>query len=192
MNIIISGMTCSGKTTLSNMIKEEFADTSILREDDYMKDLKDIPHKRHYYLMDLPNAYHLNEFVEDAKKLLNGDMISYPNYDVRNNRRINKNSVIEKGRINVFEGLHTIEALKHLPGTIKIFMDIPPNICLQRRIERDTSLYGMRKDDIEKYFNEIIMSIYKTHIENQKDDADIVVKEEGEVKCLLKKLRTYY
>ena len=100
MNIIISGMTCSGKTTLSNMIKEEFDDTCIFREDDYMKDLKDIPHTRQYYLMDLPSAYHLDEFKNDVNKLLIVGNVSYPVYDVRNNRRVNKDKTIKKSRLN--------------------------------------------------------------------------------------------
>lgn len=192
MNIIIAGMTCSGKTTLSNMIREEFRETSIVREDYYMKDLKDIPHMRQYYLMDLPSAYHLDEFKSDVDRLLDEGKTSYPNYDVRKNKRIDKNGFIETSKFNVFEGLHTIDTLKSKYGSIKIFMDIPSDICLKRRIERDTSLYGAKKEDVEKYFNEVIMNVYKTHIKDQINDADVVIKEEGDIKCLLKKLRTFY
>ena len=106
MNIIISGITCSGKTTLSNSING-----TIMHEDDYMKDRNQIPRRKSYLLMDLPSAYHLDEFACDANTLLTTGKANYPNYDVSNNRRINKNGVIQKSEINVFEGLHTIDTL---------------------------------------------------------------------------------
>lgn len=191
MNIIISGMTCSGKTTLANKIRDEFNDTTIIHEDDYMKDLKDMPHRGRYYLMDLPSAYHLQEFTNDANLLICTGKTLSPSYDVRNNQRLAKNNLLIRKSINVFEGLHTISTLSNLPNSIKVFMDIPPNICLLRRISRDLSMYNTKKEDIEKYFNEIIMSIYKTHIESQRDNADIVIRKDGDVKCLYKKLQTF-
>ena len=114
MNIIISGLTCSGKTTLSNEISNAFKETTILREDDYMKDLKDVPHVRNYYLLDVPNAYNIDEFRKDVLRLLNEGSTTYPTYEVSNNRRIDKKETKIKGQINVFEGLHAIETLKDL------------------------------------------------------------------------------
>ena len=46
MNIIISGITCSGKTTLSNSING-----TIMHEDDYMKDRNQIPRRKSYLLI---------------------------------------------------------------------------------------------------------------------------------------------
>ena len=192
MNVIISGLTCSGKTTLSNEIKDTFKDTTILREDDYMKDLKDVPHTRNYYLLDVANAYHIEEFRNDVIRLLNDGIISYPIYDVSTNRRISKSETRTKGQINVLEGLHTIDALKGLRDSIKVFMNIDPKVCLERRIKRDTNLYNAREEDVRRYFNEGIMSIYKTHILPQMKDADIVIEKEEDKQCLLRKLQTYY
>ena len=39
------------------------------------------------------------------------------------------------------------------------------------------------------YFNEIILNIYKTHIEKQKYMSDIILDGGEDVKCLLKKLQ---
>lgn len=192
MNIIIAGMTCSGKTTLSMSIKEKFPNSTIICEDDYMKDRVNIPVRRNYYLMDLPSAYHLDEFSSDAKKLLAEGSILYPKYDVANNRRLSKKEVKTKSQFNIFEGLHAIDALKDLRDSLKIFIDTPPSTCLERRIRRDKSLYGTNEDEIKKYFEEVIMSIYKTHIQEQRYQADVIIEKEGDAKCLLKKLRTFY
>ena len=184
MNIIISGITCSGKTTLSNSING-----TIMHEDDYMKDRNQIPRRKSYLLMDLPSAYHLDEFVCDANTLLTTGKANYPNYDVSNNRRINKNGVIQKSEINVFEGLHTIDTLKDLRDSIKVFIDTDLSTCLERRIKRDSELYGISEEEVIKYFNEIILNIYKTHIEKQKYMSDIILDGGEDVKCLLKKLQ---
>ena len=188
MNIIISGITCSGKTTLSN----EILNASILREDDYMKDRKSIPNNGKYYLMDLPSAYNIDEYKKDVNDLLTNGYVYYPKYNFNKNERINKNNKLLRSNINVFEGLHTINALKELSNSLKVFMDIDINLCLERRIKRDTSIYGMDKQLIISYFNEIIIPIYKSYIEYQRDFSDIVIRNEGDKKCLIKKLQTFY
>lgn len=188
MNIIIAGMTCSGKTTLSNQIKDTYSDSTIFREDDYMKDLKDIPKRRGSYLLDLPSAYHLDEFTHDTKTLLTTGTTYYPTYDAKRNTRQSKELLVSSNRINVFEGLHTIDILKEISDSLKIFIDTPPEVCKKRRIVRDTKLYNISSEDITRYFDEIIMSIYRTHILPQKEIADIIIRGEGDHKCLLKTL----
>ena len=191
MNLIITGMTCSGKTTLSNQIKDTYSDSTIFREDDYMKDLKDIPKRRGCYLLDLPSAYHTEEFAHDSNLLLTTGMTYYPTYDVSKNSRLCKDTFVSKSSINVFEGLHTIDILKEISDSLKVFVDTPPDICKQRRIARDTKAYNIRSEDVARYFDEVIMSIYITHILPQKEFADIIIKGEGDHKCFLKTLRKF-
>lgn len=188
MNIIISGLTCSGKTTLSN----ELLKASILREDDYMKDRINIPNNGKYYLMDLPSAYNIDEYVKDAKSLIANGHTYYPQYDFKRNMRVNKDNKLSKGKINVFEGLHTIDALKDLENSLKVFMDIDIDTCLQRRINRDTKLYGIDPKMIRQYFNEVILPIYRRYIEYQRDISDVVIRGEEDKECLKKRLEIYY
>ncbi len=192
MNIIISGLTCSGKTTLSNEIYNQNNNTCILREDDYMKDKTFIPHKGKFYLMDLPRAYNIEEYLNDIDRLLREGLCYYPLYDFNINKRINKNELKERKEINIFEGLHTIELLKDLRDSIKVFMDTDIDTCLERRIIRDTNVYKAQERQVREYFNEVILPIYKTHIECQRDLSDVVIRKEDDKKCFLKKLQTYY
>ena len=188
MNVIISGLTCSGKTTLSN----EIYNASILREDDYMKNRIDLPHNEKYYLMDIEEAYNIDEYIEDAYKLLENGYVYTPQYNVSRNKRMNKNKITYGSNIYVFEGLHTIKALKDLSDSIKVYMDIDANTCLERRIKRDTVLYNMDEKNIREYFNEVILPTYKQYMEYQRDMADIVIRGENDIKCLKMKLQEYY
>ena len=186
MNIIISGMTCSGKTTLSNEISSIFYRSSIIHEDDYFKDKDKLPHNKNYYLLDSPNAFNTIEFINDINIFLNTGKVFIPKYDVINNKRLSKDTLINKSDINIFEGLHTISLLNNIDG-IKIFLDIELSICLERRIKRD-SVYGYKEEWIKEYFNKVIIPLYKLYIEPQKEYADYVIKDGEDKKCLLKAL----
>lgn len=189
MNILISGMTCSGKTSLSNQLSHEL---NILHfeEDWYFKNKEDIKCTSKGYLMDLPSSFHLDEFKKDVKTLIEEKETYTPVYDIKTNKRINKTRQVKSNEIIIFEGLHTISTLKDLRNTLKVFIDIDKELALIRRIERDKK-YGISEEEIKRYFNEVIMSIYKSHIASQKKEADIILNGGDDIKCLSKKLQTY-
>lgn len=187
MNIIISGISCSGKTTLSN----EIPNSLHFEQDWYFKDKKDIPLTRKGYLFDSPNAFHISEFKNDVENLLEYGTILIPDYDIKTNTRISKIRKITSKKINIFEGLHTINELKHLRDSIKIFMDTPLEECLKRRIQRDTQ-YEISKQEVIRYFYEVMLPMYKCYIEPQKGLADFIIKGDEDKQCLLKRFQTYY
>lgn len=184
LNIIIAGYTCSGKTTESNNIKNIFGSSvSLLPQDNYFKNLSDIPRNKNGYLMDSINAFFASEYEQDIETLLSNDQVYIPNYDIRNNKRLNKSILVEKGRINVFEGLHTIALLKNLKNKLTIFMDTSASTCLERRIRRDIDSYGINEDDIRKYFELCILPLSTTYIDPQKEMADLIIDERGKILC---------
>ena len=187
MNIIISGISCSGKTTISN----EIPNSLHFEQDWYFKDKKEIPLTRKGYLFDSPNAFHMSEFKNDVENLLEYGTILIPSYDIKTNNRISKTIKVSTKNINIFEGLHTINELKHIRDSIKVFMDTPLEECLKRRIQRDT-MYGISEQEIIRYFYEVMLPMYKSYIEPQKEYADFIIKGDEDKQCLLKKLQIYY
>ena len=108
VNVIIAGQTCSGKTTLAKEIRDHFLDeysVAIISQDDYFKNLEDIPHSPGGYLTDSIDAFHVAEFRDDVYTLLKNSIVTMPNYDVATNTRINKNKIVSAGKINIFEDL---------------------------------------------------------------------------------------
>ena len=185
VNIIISGSTCSGKTTLANKIQNYFLDkydVTVVAQDDYFKNLPDIPRAREGYLTDSSGAFHTEEFKSDVQKLLQDCVVMMPKYDISTNTRISKNKIVRAGKINIFEGLHTIQLLGRLDNCIKIFINTDINICLNRRIARDTSNLGVPEERIRQYWNDCIKPMYDKYILPQKANADIVIScESGEI-----------
>ena len=182
VNIVIAGITCSGKTTLANAIREFFSDKyaiAIVSQDDYFKNLPDIPRTREGYLTDSIDAFHTTEFKHDVQQLLQNGVVTMPRYDVATNTRICKNKIVRVGKVNVFEGLHTIHLLKDLDDCINVFVDTEIETCLERRIARDTSKFGVPEARIRHYWDDCIKPMCERFIFPQKVYADIIISSKG-------------
>jgi uridine kinase len=179
VNFVIAGVTCSGKTTLARKLNSFFkniASVCIVSQDDYFRDLADIPKTAEGYLTDSINAFHTSEFKEDVEKLFANEMVLMPRYDIATNTRISKSKLVNLGAVNIFEGLHTITLLEGLENSIKIFVDTPAEVCLQRRIERDTAKFGIPEERIRQYWEKCIWPMSKSYILPQKELADSIFK----------------
>ena len=182
VNVVIAGSTCSGKTTLANTIRKYFSDNyvvAIVSQDDYFKNLPDIPRVREGYLTYSIDAFHTTEFKHDVQLLLQNGVVTMPRYDVATNTRICKNKIVRAGKINVFEGLHTIHLLKELEDCINIFVDTEIATCLERRIARDTSKFGVPETRIRQYWDDCIKPMCERFIFPQKAFADIIISCKG-------------
>lgn len=182
INIIIAGSTCSGKTTLANEIRSEFQKeeaVTIVTQDDYFKDICDMPRGKEGYLTDSIEAFHKKEFQQDVAKLLRDGVVWMPRYDMKSNTRISKNKLIRASKMNVIEGLHTITLLEKLPHSVTIFVDTKIEICLKRRIARDTVQYKIPEAVIREHWKKCIIPMYQKDILPQKETADWILTEGG-------------
>jgi len=176
-NIIIAGCSCSGKTTLANEIKEFFDKSigvTVIHEDDYFKNLADLPKTRMGILADRIDAFHAQEYLNDCMNLLKNGEANIPVYDKSINMRTGMKKV-KRNRINVFEGLHSIDILGKKVGGLKIFMGTPYEICLERRMQRDEKDWGIPSEKVERYWNACILPVSVFNIAPQINSADIVI-----------------
>ena len=179
LNVLIAGLTCSGKTTLATRIQEQLSEFSvtIVHQDDYYRDLKDIPRTRDgYYLMDSPNAFCVGEFMRDMSNLLADGEVLVPRYCLTDNIRLAKDVLVSRRQVNVFEGLHVISLLRNLVGqSFGVFLATPPEICLARRIKRDAELYGVAETTVREYFEERMTPMAEAYIWPQLKLADTII-----------------
>lgn len=179
INIIIAGQTCSGKTTLANNIKKMFSEeysVNIISQDDYFKDVWDIPRSETgYILLDSEEAFHIDEFKRDVVTLHKCGFVKMPVYDIPTNTRVSKDKMVNLGEINIFEGLHAISVLGEMGNAIKIFMTTEPETCLKRRIERDTLKHGLSEEKIREFWENSIMPMSEIYVFSQMKLADIVM-----------------
>lgn len=188
VNILIAGSSCSGKTTLANKLFECLSKrytVTIISQDDYFKDILDIPKIRKGYLMDSINAFHTDEFKNDVHELLTGNVVKMPIYDIATNTRLSKEKIVKPSTINIFEGLHTINLLDNIDNCLKVYLDTDIDICLKRRIQRDTVKYGVPEEIIKSNWDECIIPMFKSYILPQKEYADIIINnEDGDINAV--------
>lgn len=179
VNIIISGTSCAGKTTLATGINDYYRNeysTQIVSQDDYFKNLSDMPRSIKGYLTDSIEAFHTTEFKRNVELLQRIGFVLMPYYDISTNTRTSQRQRVTIRDINIFEGLHTIQLLKDLDKSIKIYIDTDIETCLERRIVRDTSKYGIPEKWIREHWEYCIVPMCEKYIYPQKEMADIIIK----------------
>lgn len=178
-NVLIAGQSCSGKTTLANEIREHFKNkysTTIICQDDYFKNLSYIPVVREGYLMDVPDAFCIEELQHDVQFLLQYGSVNIPVYDIATNTRTHKHKLVTSGQITIIEGLHTLHIFRDAKNFIKVYVDTDPEVCLSRRITRDTNNLDVSAKRVRMYWEDCIQPMSERFIFNQKDFADIIIR----------------
>ena len=126
-------------------------------------------------LTDSLDAFHTDEFKADVKSLFKSSSVMMPRYDIATNTRMSKDKLVKSSKVNVFEGLHTIHLLGELDNSVTFFLDTDIETCLERRIARDTSKYGIPEARIRTYWYECVIPMCEEWILPQKYYADFIL-----------------
>ena len=177
----IAGGTGSGKTYLANILIKKFGYNNIdkIEVDAYYKDLSHLSmEQRIQNNFDHPESFDFESLIKDLNYLKNGENINIPVYDyTKHIRTQNIRKIDSKIKIVILEGifaLHRKEILKLL--SYKVFLDIPENICLDRRIDRDIKKRDRTHDDIIEQYKKTVKPMYNKFIKPTKKNSDIIIK----------------
>jgi uridine kinase len=180
--VCVTGPTCSGKSTLAQALTEDQFLKSyhcgIIKLDDYMRNADDsmMPKQEGKPVYDHPQAYHGSEFASHIRILMQGRSVASPTYDAKTNRRTSQTRLIKPPDILIAEGLFVFELTRYLTiSRTLVYLDVPEQVCLQRRIERDCKLYGVSPEKVENVFRTRVWPSYAPFGKSQKETADIIV-----------------
>ncbi|MFQ3307260.1 MAG: uridine kinase [Candidatus Midichloriaceae bacterium] len=195
-NIIIgvAGPSGSGKTLFSELIINEFKNTEvlILRADMYYKDSSHLPYeKRLVQNYDHPDAVDNDLLVDHIKKLKDNQPIESPIYDFTIHVRKKETTTINPCPIIILEGILLFandDILKELD--IKIFVDTPLDICLSRKIYRDSIERGRNLESVIAQYTNFVRPMYFKFIEPSKKHADLIVPRGGKNKMAVQIIQT--
>jgi len=188
----IAGGTGSGKTTIAEALQEKLNRNNLLiiKQDSYYKDLSHIPYQeRINQNFDHPDSLDIELLVNHIKTLKNGKSINTPDYDFSKHIRKQKNINYSPKNIILVEGLFALffSSLRKL-YTFNVFLDIPSDIRLIRRINRDMNNRDRSIESVTKQYLDTVRPMHKQFVEPSKKYADIIIENEKSIKPIIEDL----
>ena len=191
----IAGGTASGKTSISQHIKETYADVTsvlIIRQDDYYKDQSDRPmEERVKTNYDHPDAFDNDLLLSQINDLINGKSIKKPTYDFLHHTRSDVTEECFPCDVLILEGLFVLEdpRVRDILD-VKVFVDTAADIRFIRRLLRDVKERGRTMESVVNQYTSTVRPMHESFIEPSKRYADIIIPEGGENKVAIDLLTT--
>lgn len=191
----IAGGTCSGKSSIANILIEEFRYTNsinIFKQDDYYKDQSDMPmEERVKTNYDHPLAFDYDLMIDHLYRLVNGEAIEKPTYDYTVHNRSSITEVINPSDVIIIEGLFALynQEIREIED-IKIFVDTPADIRFIRRLQRDVSERARTIESITSQYLTTVKPMHDQFLEPTKQYADIIIPQGKENTVAIDLLKT--
>ena len=167
----IAGGTGSGKTTLTEHLKQHFGDDiSVVHHDSYYKH-QDLPFeercKQNY---DHPDAFETDLMVKQLKELKSGKAIHCPVYSYADHQRTEETELILPSKVVIVEGILIFQdpTLREMLD-IKIFVETDADVRILRRTLESV---------ITQYLT-TVKPMHEQFVEPSRKYADIIVLEGG-------------
>jgi uridine kinase len=184
--LAISGASGSGKSLFTENLRlaleKHEENVLVLQEDHYYKSQDHIPEQdRAKTNYDHPDAFEHDLLLEHLQTLVSGESIDYPSYCYLTHTRLKEAQVVEPRPIVIIEGimlLTQIQLFDHFD--FKVFVDTPLDVCLMRRMLRDTQERGRSLASVAKQYEKTVKPMYHKFIRPSKNFADLIVPHGGE------------
>lgn len=175
----IAGASCSGKTTVTEQLVRRLhvEETIRIALDSYYYDLSHLsPAAIDHHNLDEPAALDQHLLIEQVTSLAKGRSIDKPVYDYKTHTRAKAPEHIEPKPFVVIEGLFALywEDIRDRL-TLKVFIDLPHDICLARRIERDRSQRGRSTEEATQRYRRTVAPMFDKHVLPTRDYADTIL-----------------
>jgi uridine kinase len=175
----IAGASCSGKTVLATRLRESTpgGPATILALDSYYRDLSRLtPDQRAVWNFDVPEALDSALLLQHLRALLSGSAIDKPIYDFSTHTRAAGTERVEPAPFIIIEGLFVLywREIRDTLGT-KVFIAVPDEVCLARRIARDMRERGRTEESVRTQYTATVRPMYQKYCEPTDRFADVRV-----------------
>ena len=191
----ISGGSGSGKTSFIRDIKKQFvgSEITLLSQDEYYRPRDEqVTDDKGFKNFDLPTSIDLEGFVNDIKKLKNGETVTRKEYTFNNDMKEAKMLRFEPTKILIVEGLfifHHDEIRNLLDFTIMIYASSALTVI--RRIHRDRIERNYPLEDVLYRYEHHVLPAFEKYIEPYVDQVDIVINNNKNYTKALNMFTTY-
>lgn len=194
----IAGASGAGKSVLARQlmtrIRERGGHVELINEDSYYRSQGQLSlEEREKQNYDHPDAFEHDLLARHLESLLKGEAVSVPEYDYSIHDRKDETRSVAPPKILVLEGLLILHRrrIRNLLN-LKIFVDVPPDVCLVRRLRRDARLRGRTLESILSQYEETVRPMFHRFVKPSKDFADLVVPHGGENSNAIHVLECYF
>lgn len=184
----IAGASGAGKSLLAHQLHNRLRETrtnrdvTILNEDCYYRQRNDLSFsEREKINYDHPDALEHSLLIQQLEQLRAGKSVQVPQYDYSQHNRKSETTLLEPSKILILEGILILNdpRLRDLMD-LKIFVDVPLDTCLARRLRRDIQERGRSLDSVLTQYELTVRPMFFEFIEPTKSHADIIVPRGGE------------
>ena len=178
----ICGASGSGKSTLAQEIKNSLdCETVIIGQDCYYKDQSYKPFEERVVTdYDDPEIFDYRELIADMNALEEGRPITKKGYDYANHVRADSDELIQPPDVVILEGIHVFydrELMDRM--SLKVYMHVDPDMCLLRRMLRDTTERGREIEGVAAQYVKTVKPWYDEVISKYIRRADFAVMKGG-------------
>ncbi len=191
----ITGGSGVGKTTLINLIQEEFGkEVTVFSLDNYyLPKEKQTRDQNGIINFDLPTALDIVSIESDLKRLLAGESIIQELYVFNNPNKARKPLGLEPKSLLLIEGIFVMhyDFIRELLD-YSVYVSSPANLQLNRRLKRDRKERNYADEDILYQWNNHVIPAYNNYLRPYKNQVDLVINNREEfdenVETLLEKI----
>jgi len=148
----------------------------VLPMDAYYRDLAHVDAAdRALSNFDEPAAIEVSLLVSHLQALVRGEGVSRPVYDYVNHTRSHLTELVDPVQLVIVEGvlaLHWEDV--RLLSDLRVFIDVPGDVCLQRRLERDARERGRTEASVREQYAATVWPMYQRYGEPSKAHADLI------------------
>jgi len=190
----IAGASASGKSLLAESLTLDLPSEHlcVISEDAYYKDQSHLSmEERIKTNYDHPDAIDHELMLNHMGMLKQGKSIEAPIYDYARHNRSQSSNTVTPSRIIIYEGILLFaNASVRQEFDLRLYMDTPLDICLIRRLQRDTITRGRNVQSvIEQYLN-TVRPMFLQFIEPSRQYADLIIPRGGKNQVALDLIKT--
>lgn len=183
MVIGIAGGTGSGKTTITNQIKERLGqDVTVITHDNYYNAQHEMTlEERALVNYDHPDAYETSLLIEHLAALRRGETVEVPVYDFSISDRTDQTTTVAPSRVIIVEGILIFvdKELRDLMD-VKVFVDADADVRILRRILRDVEERGRSLESVVNQYLTTVKPMHELFVEPSKKYADVIIPTGGQ------------